>query len=109
MIKGGTCKALADAEIQDTILYTAVEDYKFPEDILSKIIHFLYLQLIFDVYTDKAHNEHIAPAINKLKSKNKDIEKVLNTQTNETNIFKSNNIIILNLRDVNLEMKKTIP
>ena len=107
MKKSGECKALENSEIEDITLYKSVDDYKFPENILSKIIHFLYLQLIFDVYTDKAHNEHIAPAINKLKSKKDDIEKVLNTQNTHNNVFNENyNLVILNLKDVNLEIKK---
>ena len=109
MKKGGLCKVLEDNEIEEICLYKEVNNYDFPKNILSKIIHFLYLQIIFDVYNDKAHNEHIAPAINKLKSKREDIEKVLNTENNKSNIFSENNIIILNLRDVNLEMKKTLP
>ena len=103
------CRELTTQEIQKTPLYTAVDEYEFPPDFLSKIIHFLYQQLIFDVYTDKAHNDHIAPAINKLKSKQKDIAKVLNTNPTQNNIFDQNNLIILNLKNVNLEMKKTLP
>lgn len=90
-------------------MYIQVDQYSFPNDIISKIIHFLYLQLIYDVFTDKAQNEHIAPAINKLKSKKNDIEKVLDTQSREKNLFAENNFIIVNLYDVNLEMKKTLP
>ena len=110
MKKGGSCKTLEDAEIQKNILYITANKYKFPTNILSKIIHFMYLQLIYDVYTFKAHNEHIAPAINKLKSKRTDIEKVLNTKNDSDHLFtKDTNFIVINLKNVNLEMKKTLP
>ncbi len=96
-------------QILNTKIYSQANEYTFPNDIISKIIHFLYLQLIYDVYTDKAQNEHIAPAINKLRSKKSDIEKVLDTQNREKNIFAESNLIVINLYDVNLEMKKTLP
>lgn len=96
-------------KIPETKLFKQVDQYTFPEDVISKLIHFLYLQLIYDVYTDKAQNEHIAPAINKLRSKKHDIEKVLNTQAEADDIFSENNFIVVNLYDVNLEMKKTLP
>ena len=71
---------------------------------------FLYLQIVYDIYNDKAQNEHISPAINKLKSKQKDIEKVFDTSTNQDSIFDSSkNFITINLNEVNIEMKKTIP
>ncbi len=96
-------------EIEGLGLYQSICNYKFPQNAISKLIHFLYLQLIFDIYNDKAQNEHIAPAVNKLKSKQKDIEKVLDTETDQS-IFPSNiNLIIINLKKVNLEIKKTLP
>lgn len=108
MARNGESRAFTDAEMEALELYKSVDNYTFPQDILSKVIHFLYLQLIFDVYNDKAQNDHIAPAINKLKSKRKDIKKVLDTESGQSDFF-SNNIVVLNLRDVNLEMKKTLP
>jgi len=96
-------------KILNTKLYKQVDEYNFPDDAISKLIHFLYLQLIYDVYTDKAQNEHISPAINKLRSKKNDIEKVLDTQGCVSDLFKENNLIVVNLFDVNLEMKKTLP
>lgn len=109
MPKGGDSRALTDAEIEATELYKKANDYAFPKDVLSKLIHFLYLQLIYDVYTDKAQNEHIAPAISKLKSKKNNIENVLDTESEEDNLFAKDNFIVINLYDVNLEMKKTLP
>jgi hypothetical protein len=67
------------------------------------------LQITYDIYNDKAQNEHISPAINKLKSKKHDIDKVLDTTGSAQELFKSNNFVVVNLFDVNLEMKKTLP
>ena len=96
-------------EIRSTDLYIKIDSYTFPSNAISKLVHFLYLQLIFDIYNDKAQNDHIAPAVNKLKSKQKDIEKVLDTE-NEQQIFPNGtNMVIINLKDTNLEIKKTLP
>ncbi len=99
---------LVDNDIEELDIYRRIDTYEFPKDSISKFIHFLYLQIIYDVYNDKAQNDHIAPAINKLKSKQKDIEKVLNTGS-DSDIFDKKNLIIINLKDVNTEIKKTLP
>lgn len=100
---------IADTDIEDLDLYKAIDEYIFPENSISKFIHFLYLQIIYDIYNDKAQNEHISPAINKLKSRQKDIEKIFDTES-ATSIFDaSNNLTIFNLKDTNTETKKTIP
>jgi DNA helicase HerA-like ATPase len=110
MPKGGQSRQLTDGEIEDLPLYKAIDNYEFPQDIVSKIIHFLYLQLIFDVHNDKAKNDHVSPAINKLKSKIHGLKKVINTNPeNNKTIFSENSIVVINLNDVNLDIKKTIP
>ncbi|MFT6921925.1 MAG: DNA helicase HerA-like ATPase [Crocinitomicaceae bacterium] len=109
MPRNGMSRALTVAEMEATELYIQSERYDFPTDTLTKIIHFLYLQLIYDVFFDKAKNEHIGPAINKLKSKTKSLEKVLNTNNANGDIFEDSNIVVINLNDVNTEIKKTIP
>jgi DNA helicase HerA-like ATPase len=110
MPKGGPSRALTVKEIEGLELYIEIDDYEFPNDIVSKLIHFLQLQLIWDVYNDKAKNDHIGPAINKLKSKAKSLQKVLNTEVVAgANIFSDKNIVVINLNDANIEIKKTIP
>lgn len=100
---------ITETEIIDLNLYKAIDSYSFPTDLISKLIHFLYLQIIYDIYNDKAQNDHIAPAINKLKSRQKDIEKILNTQNTE-NLFPNDiNLVVVNLKDANTETKKTLP
>ncbi|WIM10538.1 MAG: Bipolar DNA helicase HerA [Enhydrobacter sp.] len=94
-------------KIPDTIVYQHVARFAFSENLLTKLISFMYVQLIYDVLANRAQNEHIAPAINKLISKRVDIEKILDTDSGGT--LWERNFVVVNLHDVNLEMKKTIP
>lgn len=110
MIRGGQPKELDDAEKKSTIIYTSIDKYDFPENCLEKLIHFLYVQIMFDLHTNKAVYEHIAPAVNKLKSKTRDLYKVFDFQSISKDIFgKENNFLVINLNDVNLDIKKTLP
>lgn len=93
--------------IQGTIVFQHVDRFTFDQNLLSKLITFMYVQLIQDVLANRAQNEHIAPAINKLISKRSDIEKILDT-SGEVN-FWERNFVVINLHGVNLDMKKTIP
>lgn len=93
--------------IPDTEIYRRAAEYDFADDIIRDFITFCYVQLIWDVLSNRAQNEHIAPAINKLRSKQEDIRKVFDPQ-NVGDIFESN-VVVINLHDVNTEMKKTLP
>lgn len=96
--------------IENTILYDQVNLYKFETNFISKIIHFLYLQLIHDVFSNRANNEHIAPAINKLKSYRKEIEEVIEIRTeDEPDFWDDNFFCVVNLNKTNTQLKKTIP
>jgi uncharacterized protein len=95
-------------QIPNTTVFTHIASFEFTENLLTNLILFMYLQLISDVLSNRAQNEHIAPAINKLKSKREDIEKVLDT-TSGSDIWNEHNFVVVNLHDVNTEMKKTIP
>ncbi len=109
MPKGGISRGLSDSEIENTPLYQMIENYSFPKNKIKKIIHFFYLQLIFDLYNDKALYEHIGPAINKLKSKTGDLEKVFDFENQANNFFSDSNFIVLNLNDSNIDIKKIVP
>lgn len=93
--------------IPNTELYQRVDSYDFAGDVISDFITICYVQLVWDVLSNRAQNEHIAPAINKLRSKQGDIRKVFDPQ-NVGDVFVSN-VVVMNLHDVNIEMKKTIP
>lgn len=96
--------------VKQTKLYKQVEHYDFPEDIISKVIDFLYLQLIHDVLSNRAQNEHISPVINKLKSFQKDFKKVIEISADKnTDFWNGKNFTVINLNDANLNTKKLIP
>lgn len=105
--RGGSYLKQRPADILNTIVYRSVDGFAFGDDIIENFITFAYVQLIYDVLSNRAQNEHIAPAINKLKSKQRDIKKVFDTSA-EGDLF-SSNVIVINLHDANLDMKKTIP
>jgi len=95
------------AAILNTIIYQHVARFDFAGDIVADFIAFSYVQLIYDVLANRAQNEHIAPVINKLRSKQRDIRNVFNPAL-QGELFQTN-VVVINLHDVNLEMKKTIP
>lgn len=94
-------------QIPNTFIYRHVENFALADDAISDLLSFAYIQLINDVLSNRAQNEHIAPAINKLKSKQSDIRKIFDPGDQET-LFESN-VVVVALGDVNLEMKKTVP
>ena len=93
--------------IRDTIIYKQVDLVSLNDNPLEQLIMFLYLQLIEDVISNRAQNEHIAPLINRIKSKQKDIEKLFDFSSKKQ--FWETNFVVVNLDKVNLEMKKTLP
>lgn len=93
--------------IPDTILYRQVDRFTFGTSMLGNLISALYLQLIADVIANRAQNEHIAPLINRLKAKKDEIERLFSFGGQQN--FWHKNVVVVNLHDVNLEMKKTIP
>lgn len=104
----GTDGQIATDQIKNLSLFKSVTDYEFPNDDLDIIIHFLYVQIVDDLLINKAKNDHISPAINKLKSKTKDLQKVIDFNSNRS-IFEENNFAIIDLNNANLSVKKTIP
>ena len=107
MPKGGESRGLYEHEIEGTSIYKSVEGLSFGKDTLSDIVNFLYIQLIQDVFSNRTQNDHIAPVINRLKGRIKDIEKVFDFNSNDK--FWEKNVVVVNLNKVNLDMKKTIP
>ena len=94
--------------ISETRIYKHIEKLTFTNETIKEIIKFLYLQLISDVLSNRANNEHIAPVINRLKSRQKDIAKVLEIR-DDADFWSDNNFVIVNLNNVNLDIKKILP
>ena len=93
--------------IKTTDLYHAASEYNIPEDFLKSIVHTLYLQLINDVLSNRAQNDHIAPVINKLRSFIKDFNKTL--YISEDDFWHGENLVVINLNCCNILVKKMIP
>lgn len=108
-LKGGASMQIPIEKIEGTDFYRFIDRVDFKGDVISKFTSFLYIQLIYDLLNDRAKNDHIAPAINKLKSKASSLQKVINTNPKTDNLFIDSPIVVLNLDEVNTEIKKTIP
>lgn len=85
-----------------------VQEFHFSANPLTNFIYIMYMRLIYDVLENRALNEHIAPAIHKLQSAEKDIDKVLSFGGNEC-FWGDSNIVVVDLSDVNVDMKKRVP
>ena len=94
--------------IQQLELYKAIDCYSESSDFISTIIQYLYIQLIKDVLNNRAINDHIAPAINKLKSLSKDFEKVF-VIDDTMDFWGDFNFIVIDMNRSNLNMKKLVP
>lgn len=95
--------------IRDLKIYQQVEKFSFSNNFIKKFICIMYMRLIYDMLGNRAMNEHIAPAINKLKSNKKNIEKVFDFSNQIDSFWDESNIVVINLCNVNTDMKKLIP
>ena len=95
--------------IYELPIYRQVDLFSFGENFIKNFIKIMYLRLIYDMLSNRAMNEHIAPAINKLKSNEKNIEKVFDFTEKLGSFWSDSNIVIINLCNVNTDMKKLIP
>jgi len=75
---------------------------------LTQFYIFILIQFIFDLLTYKINPDHIIPVINRFEAKQDSIENIFIID-NDNYLWHDSNIIVLNLHDVNIEMKKTIP
>lgn len=97
--------------VEKTSFYKAIREYK-EDDFIDRVIKFLYIQLIKDLIENRAQNEHVAPAINKLKSLSKEFSKVFSIPTNvgNTNLWEDGKpLAVINMSKVSVSMKKLIP
>jgi DNA helicase HerA-like ATPase len=93
--------------IEQTRLYRHIDEARFGDRLLDDIVGALYLQIITDVLSNRAQNEHIAPMINRLIRKRHDVGKLFDVTGERP--FWASNFVVVNLEDVNLDMRKTVP
>ena len=92
--------------------WQAIDLLEKDEDFISWITKCLYIQLIDDVLSNRAQNEHVAPAINKLKSLSKEFTKVFSISTDEGSAKlweEGKPLAVINMDKVSTSMKKLIP
>lgn len=95
--------------IHELSIYQQVDQFAFKDNFITNFINIMYMRLIYDMLGNRAMNEHIAPAINKLKSNEKNIEKVFDFTDKIGSFWSNSNIAVINLCNVNTDMKKLIP
>lgn len=95
--------------IRDLKIFKQVDNFSFSNNFIKNFINIMYMRLIYDMLGNRAMNEHIAPAINKLKSNEKNIEKVFDFSGQINSFWDKSNIVVINLCNVNTDMKKLIP
>jgi hypothetical protein len=93
--------------IEETKLYTHIANFNLENSLLSRLITFLYIQLISDVLANRSQSEHVVHVINRLKSKRRDVDRIF--QLDGQADFWASNFVVVNLSRVNLDMKKTLP
>ena len=100
------------SEIDNTNFYKAAdsitEDTLNDTSALNQFFIFLLLQLTNDLYRYKVQVDHVLPVINRFKAKQKSIEHTFKIEQT-ANLWDNKNVVVLNLHDVNLDMRKTIP
>ncbi|MBR1403368.1 MAG: ATP-binding protein [Treponema sp.] len=101
------------SKIYETNIYKAVDQITTIDNFtncstLQKYYLFLLIQLSYDLINYKTQLDHILPVINRFKSRYREIEKVFNI-TDGVFLWSDSNIVVLNLFDVNIEMRKIIP
>lgn len=68
----------------------------------------MYIQLIRDILNNRAQNEHISPAINKLKALKNDFDKVFEIKDDQ-DFWDGNYLAIIDLNNANINIKKLVP
>ena len=96
-------------EIETRHAYTQIEKFHFSDNFIKNFICIMYMRLIYDVLTNRAMNEHIAPAINKLRQSEQDISRVFDSAGDIDSFWGDSNVVVIDLSDVNTDTKKRIP
>lgn len=98
--------------IEQTNIYKIADRFDINDtkiEFIDRIIYFMYLNLIGQVLNNRANNEHIAPMINRIQSRKRDINKLFDINNKQISLWKDTNFIVINMNEVNLDMKKMIP
>lgn len=96
-------------QIETRSIYMHVDQFGFTESFIHNFICIMYMRMIYDVLANRALNEHIAPAIHKLRQSESDISRIFNSSKDMGDFWGDSNVVIIDLSDVNTDTKKRIP
>ena len=99
----------ADKKVEGLEIYSNIDSYNLPENAISIVITFILIQLNKDIISNRVVNDHVAPAINKLKGHQQNFEKVFAVNKEDSDIFKNCNLIVIDMNSISTEMKKLVP
>lgn len=88
------------------IIKTIVEKFSFKTDAFTKLKIKIILNYYYEVVKGFSNSEHIQPLIGRMFKKFSMLERLIEINTA---ITEKTNLIVISLRDVNTEMKKTLP
>ncbi|ADV44600.1 ATP-binding protein [Bacteroides helcogenes] len=97
-----------DSKFESLHIKEVLDNYNFSPDFIKNLISFLYLEIITDVLQNTASNEHIIPAINKLKGVMLYFSKVFEISESD-DFWDGNNLVVIDLNMVRTDIKKLIP
>jgi DNA helicase HerA-like ATPase len=101
---------ITEEQYKQQHIYTKADEYFFDNDIIEKFLDFAKMQLLYDLLDYRAQNDHVYPAIYKLESIKKSIQKVFNTGTKDNiDLFDNKNVVVIDLRHTNRDIKKSLP
>lgn len=107
-ISGAYISSPESSHIPNTKIFREINNFRFSDNKLNDFIKLLYVQLIDDIVSSRAMNEHVAPVISKLRSKKESLTKILDFSGN-SNFWQGTNFIVISLDKVNIDTKKLIP
>jgi len=109
-VSNATWENTTEEEYKAQPMHTSVDGYSFPDNIIDKFLDFAKMQLLYDLLDNRVQNDHIYPSIARLESVKNSVQKVFDTTTGASNnIFGRNNLVVIDLKSANRDMKKTLP
>ena len=96
-------------QIENLIIYIQVDQFNFTDSFIHNFICIMYMRMIYDVLANRALNEHIAPAIHKLRQSESDISRIFNSSKDIGDFWGESNVVVIDLSDVNTDTKKRLP
>ena len=82
-------------QIETRSIYMHVDQFRFTESFIHNFICIMYMRMIYDVLANRALNEHIAPAIHKLRQSESDISRIFNSSKDMGDFWGDSNVVII--------------